>query len=275
MLALEGTNDCILISPYIWILFSFKFFDAPLKAAPQKHPPQKHPSNMVASSVPKWLPLESNPDVMNDYLAKLGIPASENLAFSDVWSLDPENLAFLPHPVRAFILLFPVTAIEKGAVVAGTVVPGMAGVFWVKQTIGNACGTMAILHSLANLEGVDLGSGLLRNTIERLTPLNADARAQALEQDVELASLHASSSMEGQTAAPGAEDEVDLHFVAFVPVGGKLVELDGGKEGPVVHGDIGEAGFVTSAVEVIQRAFIQRDPTGNSFTVVALGAKQE
>lgn len=35
-----------------------------------------------------WLPLESNPDVMNEYLHKLGL--SKDYAFYDVYGLDEE-----------------------------------------------------------------------------------------------------------------------------------------------------------------------------------------
>ena len=41
---------------------------------------------------------------------------------------------------------------------------------------------------------------------------------------------------EGQTSAPGREDSVDYHFVAFVEVAGGLYELDGRKSGPILKG---------------------------------------
>ncbi len=37
------------------------------------------------------------------------------------------------------------------------------------------------------------------------------------------------AAQQGQTAAPNAEEEVDLHFVAFVCRDGSLYELDGRK----------------------------------------------
>lgn len=37
----------------------------------------------------KWIPLESNPDVLNEYAGKLGVDLdASGLRFCDVWSLD-------------------------------------------------------------------------------------------------------------------------------------------------------------------------------------------
>lgn len=36
----------------------------------------------------KWLPLESNPDVLNDFSKKLGLDTSQ-YSFHDVYGLDP------------------------------------------------------------------------------------------------------------------------------------------------------------------------------------------
>lgn len=54
-----------------------------------------------------WLPLESNPDVINRYVSKLGV--NSEWAYSDVWGLDDEILAFVPQPVLALLVLFPIT----------------------------------------------------------------------------------------------------------------------------------------------------------------------
>lgn len=54
-----------------------------------------------------WIPLESNPDVLNQYTSKLKV--NSQLLFQDVWGLDAEVLSFIPKPIAAFVLLFPIT----------------------------------------------------------------------------------------------------------------------------------------------------------------------
>ncbi len=44
------------------------------------------------------------------------------------------------------------------------------------------------------------------------------------------------AAQQGATAAPAADEEVDLHFIAFVQREGSLYELDGRKAGPINHG---------------------------------------
>ena len=88
------------------------------------------------------------------------------------------------------------------------------------------------------------------------------AGAPSLEQ------AHASAASEGQTEAPAAGEEVDLHFVAFVTVGGKLYELDGRKERPVPHGDSSPETLLKDAVQVV-RAFINESDS-QQFNLIAL-----
>ncbi len=46
-----------------------------------------------------------------------------------------------------------------------------------------------------------------------MTPLE---RADYLATSRELKEIHTASSLQGQTAAPDADEDMDLHFVAFV-----------------------------------------------------------
>ena len=59
------------------------------------------------SKTPRWLPIESNPDVMNKFLHNCGLPA-DKWAISDVYGLDEALLAMLPQPVLSLMLLFPI-----------------------------------------------------------------------------------------------------------------------------------------------------------------------
>jgi ubiquitin carboxyl-terminal hydrolase L3 len=93
---------------------------------------------------------------MNALVHRLGL--SQNLSFHDVFSIDdPELLAFVPRPAQALLLVFPVSdAYEKYRLEEDSRRPIYGGkgeqepVMWYKQTIGNACGLMGLLHAVSN-----------------------------------------------------------------------------------------------------------------------------
>lgn len=93
---------------------------------------------------------------MTKLVHKLGL--SPSLAFHDVYSLDdPSLLAFVPRPVQALLLVFPITsAYEKARVDEDGPLPeyNASGtgeeVIWFRQTIRNACGMMGLLHCACN-----------------------------------------------------------------------------------------------------------------------------
>ena len=52
----------------------------------------------------RWPALEASPEGFTSLVQDLGVPAS--YSFTDVFSLDPEALAFVPRPVKALILAY-------------------------------------------------------------------------------------------------------------------------------------------------------------------------
>lgn len=99
---------------------------------------------------------ENNPEVMTSLVHKLGL--SSKLAFHDVFSIDePELLAFVPRPAQAVLLIFPVSDTyekfrrEEDSSKAEYDGSGASEpVVWYKQTIGNACGLIGLLHGVSN-----------------------------------------------------------------------------------------------------------------------------
>ena len=93
---------------------------------------------------------------MNALVYKLGL--SRKLAFQDVFSIDdPDLLAFVPRPAYALLLIFPVSdAYEKFRASEDADKSDYSGsgvaepVIWYKQTIGNACGLIGLLHGVSN-----------------------------------------------------------------------------------------------------------------------------
>lgn len=217
----------------------------------------------------RWVPMESNPDVWNKLLKEMGV--SGGWQFTDVWGLDPELLMMVPQPVAAVVLLYPISgntenwATEK---VKGTTLVSDK-VFFMRQTVGNACGTVGILHSiLNNSDTVPYGETLVSFKAEcaGVDPMD---RAKKLEQSQNIAEMHATAASSGQTAAPSPEEKVNLHFVAFVCVDGHMYELDGRKEKPMNWGPCQSDELLGNAAIACEQ-YMSCDPDEVRFTVVAL-----
>lgn len=223
----------------------------------------------------RWLPLEANPDVMNQFLGQLGLVPSWQ--FGDVYGMDPELLSMVPRPVCAVLLLFPVTEkyesfrLEEETKIKAQGQEVSTDVYFMKQTIGNACGTIGLIHAVANNESrLEFEPNCpLKKFLEQSSKLSPEDKATFLEKDESIRVTHESSAQEGQTEAPSIDEKVDLHFIAFVNVGGHLYELDGRKPFPIAHGNTSEDTFLEDATEVC-KAFMARDPQELRFTVVAL-----
>ena len=225
----------------------------------------------------RWLPIESNPEVMNSFLSKLGVPGDWEMC--DVFGLDPELLLMLPQPCLAVMLLFPVT--EKYHEFSREQEEAMRGVeisdklYYMKQTISNACGTVALMHSVINNvlgEKISLKDGALKTFVEATLSLSPEERAVKLEADDAICECHDRAAREGQTRAPDRDERVDYHFVSFVSVEGHLYELDGRKSGPIKKGKTSAENFLSEAAAAC-REYMSRDPENINFTVVALAAK--
>ncbi|XP_073436495.1 ubiquitin carboxyl-terminal hydrolase isozyme L3 isoform X2 [Dendrobates tinctorius] len=222
----------------------------------------------------RWLPLEANPEVMNQFLKQLGV--GTRWQFVDVYGLDPELLSLVPRPVCALLLLFPVTGkyehfrAEEEEKIKSHGQDVDSSVYFMKQTISNACGTIGLIHAVANnRDKLDFeNDSALKKFLDDSTSLSPEERAKFLEKDESIRVTHESSAQEGQTEAPNIDDKVDLHFVAFVHLQDHLYELDGRKPFPVNHGKTSEDTLLEDAIEVC-RKFMQRDPDELRFTVVA------
>ncbi|XP_046390864.1 ubiquitin carboxyl-terminal hydrolase isozyme L3 isoform X2 [Ischnura elegans] len=221
-----------------------------------------------------WLPLESNPDVMNKYLQSLGVP--ENWQIVDVYGLDPDILSAVPQPVIAVLLLFPTSdkyeehknKQEEELKKAGDAMP--ENVYYLKQVVSNACGTIALIHSVANnTDKIDLKDGDLKKFLHETLSLNPEERGAKLLDSAGIINTHKEVAQEGQTEAPDCNDPVNYHFVAFVNKDGQLFELDGRKSCPINHGKTSDATLLQDAAKVC-REFMERDPEELHFTVVAL-----
>ena len=228
---------------------------------------------------PRWLPLESNPDVMNKYMGNLGVDMSV-FEFTDVYGFEPDLLMMIPRPVLALVLLFPITEnYEKSRKTEEEKIKSEGQtlskhVYFTKQTVGNACGTIGIIHAVANnMEKFTFTpDSALKDLIEATKGLSAEEKAKKLESHKGVTSCHSSSAQEGQTKAPSLNEKVDLHFIALVEKDGDLYELDGRKPFPINHGKTSVETFLEDSSAVC-KSFMQRDPDNYNFNMIALAQK--
>ncbi|XP_033003849.1 ubiquitin carboxyl-terminal hydrolase isozyme L3 isoform X2 [Lacerta agilis] len=225
----------------------------------------------------RWLPLEANPDVTNQFLKQLGIHPSWQ--FVDVYGMEPELLSMVPRPVCAILLLFPVTEkyetfrTEEEEKIKAQGQEVKPSVYFMKQTISNACGTIGLIHAIANnRDKINFETdSSLKKFLDDSMPMSPEERAKYLETYEAIRVTHESSAHEGQTEAPSIDEKVDLHFIALVNIDGNLYELDGRKPFPINHGQSSDDTFLEDAVEVCKK-FMERDPDELRFNAIALAA---
>ncbi|KAK4231389.1 hypothetical protein QBC38DRAFT_247347 [Podospora fimiseda] len=233
------------------------------------------------STAISFVPLEANPELMTSLLHSLGL--SPTLQIHDVYSLtDPDLLAFLPRPALALLLVFPVSATYESLRLSEDALytpppPTNDDVIWFPQTIRNSCGLMGLLHAAFNgpardfiREGTDL-----HRILTASRGLDFERRARLLEKDEGLKEKYGVVAEQGDTAAPGKEEEVDLHYVCFVKgKDGTLWELDGRRKGPIKRAELskGEDEDVLSeeALREGPLKFLEREGGDLRFSAVVL-----
>ncbi|KAJ3706948.1 hypothetical protein LUZ61_010653 [Rhynchospora tenuis] len=230
----------------------------------------------MAGSSKRWLPLEANPDVMNQYIWGLGVP-EEEAEFNDVYGLDDELLQMVPQPVIAVLFLFPYNSSsddesKEETATASEEKEVSKKVYFLKQTVGNACGTIGVLHAIGNATShIKLAEGSFFDRFYKETAeMDPYERAAFLEKDREMEDAHSVAATAGDTEAT---PEVDEHYICFTCVDGELYALDGVKNQPVSHGPSSPESLLKDAAKVIQAAIAQ-NPDSLNFNVMALSKKQ-
>uniref|UniRef100_A0A2P2JZD4 Ubiquitin carboxyl-terminal hydrolase n=2 Tax=Rhizophora mucronata TaxID=61149 RepID=A0A2P2JZD4_RHIMU len=223
-------------------------------------------------SAKRWLPLEANPDVMNQFLWGLGLPELEAECY-DVYGLDDELLEMVPKPVLAVLFLYPITAQseEERRQQDSIVKEPSSKVYFMRQTVGNACGTIGLLHAVGNITSMIklLEGSFLDRFFKATGSMDPLQRAAFLENDREMEVAHSVAATAGDTVA---SDNVDTHFICFTCVDGELFELDGRKSGPISHGPTAPGSLLQDAAKVI-KGMIQKNPESLNFNIIAVSKK--
>lgn len=233
-----------------------------------------------------FIPLENNPEVFTALIHKLGV--SPKLGFYDVYSIDdPELLAFIPRPCHALIFISPADVYHRVRAQDGgskeLTYDGSGPdepVMWFKQTIGHACGLIALLHSVANgsaRQFVPPGSDL-DNLLDTALDKKPWDRADVLYNSPELERAHMSVARAGDSSAPDAEEPNGYHFISFVKGNdGHLYELEGSWSGPMDLGMLEEKEDCLSeaALERGVRRHVRAAEGNMEFSIVALATRAE
>lgn len=226
---------------------------------------------------------------MDRLAEKLGL--HDSLQFFDVYSLDdPESLAHIPRPALALLVIIPLTAAwDQNRQAEDKNKEDYTGfgpdepVIWFKQTIGHACGSIGLLHSLINGPAVEYikPESDLAVIRKQAIPLAMEERAEMLYNNEAFEIAHKSVQEAGDSHVDSTLERNGGHFVSFVKSGGKLWELEGSRKGPLDRGDLRDDEDVLSprALEVGIKRIIKLDTSGGAggdelrFSCIALARK--
>ncbi|SOV83598.1 ubiquitin carboxyl-terminal hydrolase isozyme L3 [Plasmodium sp. gorilla clade G3] len=217
-----------------------------------------------------WTPLESNPDSLYLYSCKLG---QSKLKFVDIYGFNNDLLDMIPKPVHAVIFLYPLNnniVSENSTIDKENLKESFDNIWFIKQYIPNSCGTIALLHLYGNLRNkfnLDKDS-VLENFFNKVNEMSAEKRGQELKNNKIIENLH--HEFCGQVENRDDILDVDTHFIVFVQVEGKLIELDGRKDHPTVHCFTNGDNFLYDTGKIIQDKFIEKCKDDLRFSALAV-----
>ncbi|CRK93936.1 CLUMA_CG007463, isoform A [Clunio marinus] len=199
-----------------------------------------------------WCLIESDPGVFTELIRDFGVTG---LQVEEIWSLDADEFKNL-GTVHGLIFLFKWVKDDEPA---GSVVQDsrMDQIFFAKQVIQNACATQAILSVLLNVNHPDIKLGdTLADFKEFTQSFDAYNKGLAMSNAAQIRTVH--NSFARQTLfeldnSKNNKDEDVFHFISYLPINGRLYELDGLKEGPIDLGVIGDQNWLDVVRPVIEK----------------------
>lgn len=191
----------------------------------------------MANSAGDWCLIESDPGVFTELIRGFGV---EGAQVEELWSFSQDNFEHL-KPIHGLIFLFKWIPghDETGQVITDS---SASNIFFAKQVINNACATQAILSVLLNCNHPDIKLGKTLTEFKEFTAaFDAPMKGLALSNSDNVREVHnsfAKQQMFELDQKLAQKDEDIYHFIAYVPINGRLYELDGLKEGPIDRGEI-------------------------------------
>jgi ubiquitin carboxyl-terminal hydrolase L5 len=190
------------------------------------------------SAAGNWCLIESDPGVFTELINEFGVTGTQ---VEELYTLDQESFSQL-KPVHGLIFLFKWIGNTE---IDGTFVTDqdkLENIFFLKQVIENACATQAILSVLLNLDHPDVDLGTNLNDFKSFASnFDPDTKGLALSNSEQIRTVHNSFAKqqlyELDEKTPQGKEDV-FHFIAYVPIKGRLYELDGLKPSPIDLGAI-------------------------------------
>lgn len=208
----------------------------------------------------EWCTIESDPAVFTELIEKVGV---KGVSVEELITLDAAELEKYQN-VYGLIFLFKWKPTAEVAS-TGTVVKD-APVYFAKQTIHDACATLAIVNTLCNHAGkIQLGDSM-RSFLEFTQDLDPELRGSSISNFEPLRLAHNSFAVpevfpeEGHSPKHGDA----YHFVSFVYRAGSIWQLDGLQDGPILCADATDATYRTRMVESVQWAITEVVATDTS-----------
>lgn len=194
-----------------------------------------------------WLELESDPGLFTLLVEDFGV---KGVQVEEIYDLHCK----VQGPVYGFIFLFKwieerrsrrkvTPLVDETSVFDEEIVNDM---FFAHQLIPNSCATHALLSVLLNCDNVELGPTLSRMK-DFTKGFSPESKGYAIGNAPELAKAHNSHARPEPRHLPEKQNGISavrtmeaFHFVSYVPIKGRLFELDGLKAYPIDHGPWGE-----------------------------------
>ncbi|CAL8143646.1 unnamed protein product [Orchesella dallaii] len=220
-----------------------------------------------------WCLIESDPGVFTELIREFGC---KGLQVEELWSLEEDDFNRL-KPVHGLIFLFKWIGPSTSGTSEGSVVEDsrLEKIFFPRQVINNACASFAIISTLMNLDHPDVELGKVLSEFKDFTKsFDPAMKGLALSNSETIRSVHNSFArqtlFEFEEKSASKDDDV-YHFVSFLPINGRLYELDGLRDGPVDHGAISDGKDWTNLVRTVLQERINRYNEGEiHFNLMAI-----
>lgn len=222
-----------------------------------------------------WCLIESDPGVFTELIRGFGCTGVE---VEEIWSLE-DSIEL--KPLHGLIFLFMCEKEHQPADPDESVVLDSRleeEIYFANQVVNNACATLAIVNLLLNVQHADVELGdTLQNLKSFSASFDSKTKGLALANSPLIRQVHNSFSrqtmLEFDNSLAGERDEAS-HFIAYVPINGRLYELDGLKRGPIDHGRLPDGlstdEWVQHAIPVIRKRMQRYASSELRFTLLAV-----